>query len=221
MAILRPTLSQIQAAGDFATTFRWWLSIPLGIGKGPGDTTIAVGSDDGVPPAIPVPETLPPIEAIGPESVLNVLCESSDIPVRTQEKMTIQIRGLRHFQPTMSYPSDSINLNFFETIDSPIHRFFIGWQQKIWSKGTGKSKTYPELIIPSVVLQRLDQRDLPVCTYILENVFLQGITQPRLDSASSAPYSMGVSLAYDDFSVTLHSNGTTEILTAPLPENSN
>lgn len=172
---LRPTLAQVRDRGDYATLFRWAFDLP----------------------------TLPPAFAVRGYGVeretLDILCESTDLPTKTVDKMLIGLRGHKHYQPGIVTPASQITLNFLENVRNDVHRLLLGWQETIWEAGTGRSFQTNQLCIDDLPLIRLDNEDNPICVYHLVNVFLESYTFPRLDGSTSGPFNASAAFSYDDF----------------------
>jgi len=167
----RPTLTDVREFGEYATTFRWILWMPS-------------------PPAI--------TELQQNLGAFNVLCESSDLPSKTVDKILLGLRGHKHYQPGIVAPTGTITLNFVENVTNDVHRIFWYWQEAIWGHNTGIGIPYNSLVA-DVAITRLDNADNDICTYYLRYCFLESYTLPRMDGATSGPLMTSITLSYDDF----------------------
>jgi hypothetical protein len=202
--MVKPTLSQVRTIGDFLTPFRWELVIrePLNfLGATPGARGAATPSyyhDLG--------------GASGVLDALQVLCTSVDMPSKSTEKMTIDIRGHRHFQPGIMRPGGSLTIHFVETVDSHIAKLLMYWQESIWQMDSGAGTQMMRNRRPTnsattdgIFLMRLNSLDRPAIEYQLLGAFLEGYQQPPVDSSSPGPVDMTMTLSYDDFRVKIYS----------------
>ena len=174
---LRPTLTDVRAYGEYSTTFRWALTM------------------------------LTPPRFMGNEPPgFNILCESTDLPSKTVDKILIGLRGHKHYQPGIVTPAGSIQFNFVETTYGHVHQWLLAWQEAIWRHNIGVGETYDNLVAEKVAITRFDNQDVPVCTYILRYCFLENYSFPRMDGTTSGPFNISATLAYDDFYVRSASN---------------
>ena len=129
----------------------------------------------------------------------NALCESTDLPSKSVDKMLIAIRGHKHYQPGIVTPSSTIQFRFVETVHQDVHRWLFAWQEAIWAHNTGTGVSYKELVCDDLVIARYDNQDQPDVAYVLRYCFLENYTLPSLDGTTSGPFQMSITLSYDDF----------------------
>lgn len=168
----RPTLAQVRTFGEYATLFRWTLSFAK------------------APNAVP----------INPEA-FNCLCESTDLPSKTVDKILIAIRGHKHYQPGIVAPNSTLTMNFVENIKNEGSSIFQAWQEAIWQYNLGYGVPYDDLFA-NIDITRLDNADQPVCVYHLMYCFLESYTLPRLDGTTSGPFMASMTVSFDDFYTT-------------------
>ena len=169
----RPSLNDVRNYGEYATLFRWNVYFLD-------------------------PPKAPQLEGFTEERFLNCLCESTDLPSKTVDKITVAIRGHRHYQPGIVTPNGTLTLNFVENVRNDASKVFYAWQQAIWAYNTGVGVPYDQLVA-DIAIERLDNSDSPVCTYVLRYCFMEGYTLPRLDGTTSGPFMVSMTLAFDDF----------------------
>lgn len=167
--MLRPTLADVRNFGEYATLFRWNVYFYR-----------------------------KPSALISAEGPFNCLCESTDLPSKTVDKILIAIRGHKHYQPGIVTPNGTLTLNFVENIRNQGSNIFQQWQELIWAHNIGTGVPYDQLN-GDVAIERLDNADQPICTYILRYCFMEGYTLPRLDGTTSGPFMVSMTLAFDDF----------------------
>lgn len=166
---MRPSISQLRALPDVADVMRWSLLFL----KFPSI---------GVYPAAPF---------------LNLRCQSSAVPMASNTKRSVLIRGNETYLAGQGKRGGDITLNFIEGVDNLIHSFFTQWHRAIWNPNTGASSFKSEYE-GSFIIFRLDNKDKPIWSYKLKGVFLTNATVPQLTS-NSGNMSIGCTFSYDDF----------------------
>lgn len=169
MGFARPTLTDVREFGEYATTFRWNIYF-----------------------------VTQPTGLVVTPGQFNCLCESTDLPNKTVDKILVAIRGHKHYQPGIVAPAGTITMNFVENINNDGSKIFQQWQELIWAHNVGTGVPYNDLV-GDVAIERLDNTDTPICTYVLRYCFLESYTLPRLDGTTSGPFTASMTLAYDDF----------------------
>ncbi len=177
--INKPTLLDVRLAGEYATKFRWTLTI--------------------IDPPNYLTSMIP--NCVSYLKQINVLCQSTSLPSKNVEAMPIEVRGHRHLQPGRVTPNGSLTLNFYETVNNQLHLLFMSWQEAIWGHNIGVGVPYNDLVSESILITRLDNADQPLCHYKLKWCFLDGYTNPQLTGATSGPYTTSISISYNDFYV--------------------
>lgn len=167
----KPTIDQIRAIGDFASTFRWDLQFAA----------------------------FPAIGIYPPSELLNHRCISSTIPKATVQKTSTTVRGHTVHQPGKLQYESQLTLNFVEDVSNTVHTFFTQWREACVNSRTGAAGNKAE-VEGIILLTRLNNQDLPVWVYKLTGVFLEDVTLPELNNGES-PETMqiGIVLSYDYF----------------------
>lgn len=168
----RPTIDQIRGIGNVTQLFRWNL----------------------------IMAQFPAGIAAAPRSeALNLRAESATLPKLTGTNTEVKIRGHKVNQPGIHNYSPSITLTFIETVDNTIHTFLKQWREICWQTRTGIQ--LPKSQVEAVVLlQRLNQQDVPIWEYKLIGAFLQDYEPGgTLNNEGSDPLKPQMTLTYDLF----------------------
>jgi len=135
---------------------------------------------------------------------MNVLCQSSNIPKKNHQKISIPLKGHVTHQPGIWTPEGSLQLRFLETIDNHVHRILYAWQESMWEHDSGRgtianvNNVNGSVAMDAVRLERLDTGDQPNCVYVLQWVFLSDYTWDQLNSESNV-LGATVTFSYDDY----------------------
>jgi len=167
----RVNIDNVRSLPDFATTFRWNF----------------------------IMAQAPLIGAAGfPLSAdLDLRCESAELPKATNQKIEINIRGHKVFQPGITNFTNTISLTFAETVDNRISIFLKAWRELIWSFKSGSSFSKSD-VEATIILQRLNSQDEPIFNYTLYGCFLEDEEAGgTLDGASSDILRPVAVLSYD------------------------
>lgn len=134
--------------------------------------------------------------AIPAAALLNLRCESIEIPQKTNEKMEIAIRGHKTYHAGITSYNGSINVTFTETVDNTIKLFIKAWSELIWGTRSGTSFTKAEY---EGVLQitMLDNKDRPIYSFILYGVWPEAADMGQLDGSSSDIQRPAITFSYD------------------------
>jgi hypothetical protein len=164
----KPSIENLRGIGDVASVYRWNMSFS----KSP--------SVDGFPSS----------------EDINLRCESVTLPSISIEPVTIQIRGHKVFQPGIIDYGGTFSLTIIETIDNKISDMIKGWREACWEVDTGKGKPKAD-IEANIKLERLDNEDNTIWTYELIGCWLQSVDGLTLDSTTSDPMRVTLTLQYD------------------------
>ena len=170
----RPTLTDVRSFGEYATAYRWSLQFY----SPPSFTGWPSGIDGG----------------------FNVLCASTALPSKSIEKITIGLRGHKHYQPGIVTPSSTIQFHFLENVHNAVHTWLIAWQEATWAHNMGVGVPYDQLTA-DIAITRFDNSDVPVMAYVLRYCFLETYSLQQLDGTTSGPFGVDITLSYDDFYV--------------------
>lgn len=165
----RPTIENLRAVSDFATTYNWnlkFIQFPKAVDN-PADADV------------------------------NIRCTSTTIPVMTNTVVTVSVRGHKVHQPGIGDYAGTIQLSFVEGVDSMIDAWIRSWREACWQTkfGVAQTKMDTEAIVQ---IERLDRQDTAIWAYKLIGCFLQAYDQPQLGSESSA-FLPTITLQYDYF----------------------
>ena len=153
----RLDLTQMRSLPDYAELYKWkvqFLQLP------------AIGV-----PGFPLSQQL------------DLRCESSTVPKRTNEKITVENRGHQVRRAGRTVYSENITLTFQETVDGAIHKFAKGWSELIWASRSGVS--LPQESLEGVIrLELLDKEDQGYWQYILYGVWLEDSDPPELNTSN-------------------------------------
>lgn len=167
----RPTLEGTRQLGDFATTYNWMLTLDVPSGAiAFADADIAQfysNTGNGV-------------------DRINLRCTSTDLPDKTIEPISINIRGFKSKQPGQATYKDSIDLKFIDTVDGMVEAFFSAWLESSWrtSDGYQMSKLGNQGLC---TISRLDRQSYnesvsKIWDYILVGAWCSKVGKPTLNS---------------------------------------
>lgn len=165
----RPTLDQIRSVGDFATQYNWGLSF----------VTAPAGLDALKEPGV------------------NIRCISTDLPKKTNEPISIKIRGHHSQQAGISDSTHVITLAMHETVDNYISELIWRWREMVSETDTGKQLTRKE-VEATLLLQRHNPQNDIIWTYQLTGCSIQDYELPQL-TAENGAWMPSITLKYDDF----------------------
>lgn len=142
----RPTIEQIRNVSEVMTVYQWDLqfaSFPKAVASPPS-------SED-----------------------LNLRCYSSSIPKKTNQSITISIRGHSIKVPgPIDEGGNQITLTFIETADMSITKFIKDWREACTETKTGKHNKVEDVKC-DILLFLLNRQDEPVWKYKLIGCFLE------------------------------------------------
>lgn len=182
----RPTADTVRQLGDFGTTYNWLLSIT----KSPiltDDNGYAQFSAGG---------------AINGET-LNLRCTGTDLPNKTNNPLDANVRGFHSFQAGMTEQYGQITLNFIDTVDAPVERYFSAWLESQWKTSDGyqvsKLGSQGELL-----LTRIDRQGAgssvggghEIFQYLLIGAMCTNVEKPR-QTSDNGLYELSVTIHYD------------------------
>lgn len=167
----RPSIENLRGLGDLATVYQWnlqFVSFPIAVamaGRFPS------GND------------------------LNKRCISTSLPKKTSGRLTANIRGYQVNQPGTPQYSESIQLDFVETVDNNVALFLLAWNELC--ARTNTQIQYPkEMLEAQIQIERLDRQDKPIWLYNLIGCFLMDYDQGELNSINNM-FQPKLTLTYD------------------------
>lgn len=162
-----PNMETIRGLGDFATTYHWNLEL-----------------------------VTPPTAVAGMNDGLNLRCSSVDVPKSTNQKIQVNLRGLKVNQPGITDPTQTMTLELNETVDNYISSIITQWREACFAARTGVQLTKAE-VEAEFLLQRLaGDRSTIIYTYKLIGVFLEDYDIPQLNGESDT-LKPTMTLSYD------------------------
>lgn len=168
----RPTIDNIRDLGDFATVYKWYLSI----------------------------DTPPPGVASFPDSdQLNFRCISADLPKLDGQSIEVTLHGHKVKQPGIHNYSGTITLTFVETIDNLITEAFRQWREACYESKTGIQKSNND--VKAVIrLTRLDRQDVEIYSYKLIGCYLETFDPGgTLSDSANDTFKPVCTISYDYF----------------------
>jgi hypothetical protein len=105
-------------------------------------------------------------------TLLNLRCESTEIPKSTGNTFSVTIRGLEdNVNPGLWKTAGKIKLVFVESVDNEILNWIQSWREAIWNPGIGNGLTKADLLV-GVTLTRLGRKEEPVRYYTMAKTLL-------------------------------------------------
>lgn len=134
--------------------------------------------------------------AIPAASLLNLRCETIEIPQKSNEKIEVAIRGHKTYHPGITTYNGTMTVTFTETVDNTIKNFFKAWSELIYGTRTGTAFTKSELEgVMQITL--LDSKDVPVYSYIVYGVWPEAGDFGSLEGGSSEIMRPSITFSYD------------------------
>lgn len=166
----RPKITDIRELGDISVVFRWDMDIKA-------------------------PKALAAAPAAG---ALNFRCNSTELPKMTGQNINVEIRGHRVKHAGIYQYTDTIVLEFTETVDNTIAKFLREWRELCWKTKEGTSQLKKDLEA-TVILTRLNNQNSPIWRYTLYGAFIDSFDYPNLDGNTSDAWKPTITLCYDYF----------------------
>ena len=129
---------------------------------------------------------------------VSILCDSVTMPGRQIATNDLQNNMLAVKMP-YSYINDDVTFSFHITNDHFMKKYFEKWFNQIVDRRSMTMK-YKSQYATDVIIQQLDQRDVPVYTCTLRNAFPTTIAGYEVTNAGeNQTQRMQITLAYDDW----------------------
>jgi hypothetical protein len=168
----RPTIENVRAVGDWATTVNWnltFVNFPKAIAGAPT------------------------------KEDLNIRCESTDIPKSTGTSTEIMIRGHKVKQPGLYMPAGTLVLTFNESVDNKISTFIRRWREACYETRTGFQNLKSQVEC-NIKLTRLNRQDVGIFEYELIGAFLEDYDPGgQLQGQSADLLKPTITVSYDYF----------------------
>lgn len=129
---------------------------------------------------------------------VSILCDSVTMPGR-QISTTDPGNNMLGLKLPYNYINDDVNMSFHITNDHYMKKFFESWVGKIINKRT-LTLNYRSSYASDIIIQQLDQRDVPVYTCTLKNAYPITVSSYELSNASeSTTNKLNITFAYEDW----------------------
>lgn len=129
---------------------------------------------------------------------VSILCDSVSMPGRQIATTDLQNNMLAVKMP-YTYMNDDVTFSFHITNDHFMKKYFEKWFNQIIDRRSMTIK-YKAQYATDVIIQQLDQRDVPVYTCTLRNAFPTTIAGYEVtNSGENQTQRMQITLAYDDW----------------------
>jgi hypothetical protein len=129
---------------------------------------------------------------------VSILCDSVTMPGRQIATSDLQNNLLAVKMP-YTYMNDDVTFSFHITNDHFMKKYFEKWFNQIVDRRSMTMK-YKSQYATDVIIQQLDQRDVPVYTCTLRNAFPTTIAGYEVTNAGeNQTQRMQITLAYDDW----------------------
>jgi hypothetical protein len=129
---------------------------------------------------------------------VSILCDSVTMPGRQIATSDLQNNLLAVKMP-YTYMNDDVTFSFHITNDHFMKKYFEKWFNQIVDRRSMTIK-YKSQYATDVIIQQLDQRDVPVYTCTLRNAFPTTIAGYEVSNAGeNQTQRMQITLAYDDW----------------------
>lgn len=130
---------------------------------------------------------------------ISILCDSVTLPGRQISTTEVQTNMLAVKTP-YTYINDDVQMSFHITNDHFMKKYFEKWFNTIFDRSKMTMK-YRSQYTTDIIIQQLDQRDVPVYTVTLKNAYPTSITSYELtNSGENQTQKLTVTLAYEDWS---------------------
>jgi len=129
---------------------------------------------------------------------VSILCDSVTLPGRQISTSEVQT-NLLSIKTPYTYINDDVTMSFHITNDHFMKKFFENWFNRMFDRKKMTMK-YRSQFTTDVIIQQLDQRDVPVYTVTLRNAFPTSITSYELtNSGENQTQKLTITLSYEDW----------------------
>lgn len=129
---------------------------------------------------------------------VSILCDSVTMPGRNISTTELVNNALAVKMP-YAYTTDDVNMSFLITNDHFMKKFFEQWMGSIIDRKRQVLK-YKTSYTSDVIIQQLDQRNIPVYTCTLKNAYPISVQAYEMSNLNeSTVQKMNVTLAYEDW----------------------
>lgn len=129
---------------------------------------------------------------------VSILCDQVTMPGR-QISTTELANNMLSVKMPYNYINDDVTMSFHITNDHYMKKFFENWVGRIFDKRKMTMK-YRSSYATDVIIQQLDQRDVPVYTCTLKNAYPVTVASYDLTNGSESTFQkLSVTLTYEDW----------------------
>lgn len=129
---------------------------------------------------------------------VSILCDQVTMPGR-QVSTTDLSNNMLNLKLPYNYINDDVSMSFHITNDHYMKKFFENWVGRIINRRT-LTLNYRSSYATDIIIQQLDQRDIPVYTCTLKNAYPITVASYDLSNASeSTTQKLNVTFAYEDW----------------------
>lgn len=129
---------------------------------------------------------------------ISILCDSVTLPGRQISTTEVQTNLLAVKTP-YNYINDDVQMSFHITNDHFMKKYFEKWFNSMFDRSKMTMK-YRSQYTTDIIIQQLDQRDVPVYTVTLRNAYPTTITSYELtNSGENQTQKLQVTFAYEDW----------------------
>ena len=130
---------------------------------------------------------------------VSILCDSVSMPGRQITTTDVQ-NNMLSLKIPYGYTNDDVTMTFHITNDHFMKKFFDKWTDRMIDRNR-KILKYRSSFATDIIIQQLDQRDVPVYTCTLKNAYPITMSGYELNDASENSFQkMSVTFAYEDWS---------------------
>lgn len=129
---------------------------------------------------------------------VSILCDSVTMPGR-QISTNDVVNNMLAVKMPYNYINDDVTMSFHITNDHYMKKFFDNWMDKIIDRKTMTMK-YRSSYATDIIIQQLDQRDVPVYTCTLKNAYPITMASYELNNSSENQFQkITMTFAYEDW----------------------
>jgi hypothetical protein len=129
---------------------------------------------------------------------VSILCDSVTMPGR-QIATNDVVNNMLAVKMPYNYINDDVTMSFHITNDHYMKKFFDNWMDKIIDRRTMTMK-YRSSYATDIIIQQLDQRDVPVYTCTLKNAYPITMASYELNNSSENQFQkITMTFAYEDW----------------------
>lgn len=130
---------------------------------------------------------------------VSILCDSVTMPGR-QISTTELANNMLAIKMPYNYINDDVTMSFHITNDHFMKKFFEKWVNSMFDRRRMIMK-YRSSYASDIIIQQLDQRDVPVYTCTLKNAYPTTVSSYELNNSSENSFEkLQISFTYEDWS---------------------